>query len=324
MTSIGHGSVRGSSGAIGLACAHAASQRAMPCDRLHRRPPARPRPGRRRRLAHHDPVQGARPARDEQARPDPGHRRRPGRRGGIRRTLSRARSRDAVTRRGAGHAPATASGAGWSTRSTAPRTSSAACPVWATLIALVVDDEVVLSAWSRRRSCSGAGGPPTDSGAWTGRSLLKATRCQVSDVRRLEDASLSYSSLHGWDERGRLDDFLSLIASLLAHPGVRRLLVLHAARRGAVDLAAEPELAALRHGRARRDRPRGRRAVHLPGRHRRARSAATRWPPTATCTTRRCRSSARCPTATTTPTHRRASPARSMSCARDRHPRRQD
>ena len=47
-------------------------------------------------------------------------------------------------------------------------------------------------------------------GAWTGRSLLKATRCQVSDVRRLEDASLSYSSLHGWDERGRLDDFLSL------------------------------------------------------------------------------------------------------------------
>jgi len=36
-------------------------------------------------------------------------------------------------------------------------------------------------------------------GAWTGRSLLKATRCTVSDVRRLEDASLSYSSLRGWD-----------------------------------------------------------------------------------------------------------------------------
>ena len=39
----------------------------------------------------------------------------------------------------------------------------------------------------------------------------KATRCTVSDVRRLEDASLSYSSLHGWEERDRLEDFLSLM-----------------------------------------------------------------------------------------------------------------
>ena len=46
---------------------------------------------------------------------------------GIRRTLSRARPRDAVARRGGGLERASASGAGSSTRSTAPRTSSAAC-----------------------------------------------------------------------------------------------------------------------------------------------------------------------------------------------------
>ena len=81
-------------------------------------------------------------------------------------------------------------------------------PVWATLIALVVDDEVVLSVVSapqlQKRWWASNG-----NGAWTGRSLLKATRCTVSDVRRLEDASMAYSSLHGWEERDRLEDFLS-------------------------------------------------------------------------------------------------------------------
>ncbi len=83
-------------------------------------------------------------------------------------------------------------------------------PVWATLISLVVDEEVVVGVVSapqlQRRWWASAGG-----GAWTGKSLLKATRMQVSDVRRLEDASLSYSSLSGWDERGRLDDMVGLM-----------------------------------------------------------------------------------------------------------------
>src|SRR5690606_32047657 len=82
-------------------------------------------------------------------------------------------------------------------------------PVWATLIALAIDDEVVLSVVSapqlQRRWWASK-----DGGAWTGRSLLKAQQCHTSDVRRLEDASLSYSSLTGWEERGRLDDFLAL------------------------------------------------------------------------------------------------------------------
>src|SRR5918993_5479962 len=127
---------------------------------------------------------------------------------GIRRTLSRARSRDAVLGEEQGSS-------GHSQRRwiidpiDGTKNFVRGVPVWATLISLVVDDEVVLGVVSapqlQRRWWASTG-----NGAWTGRSLLKATRCQVSDVRRLDDASLSYSSLSGWDERDRLDDLASL------------------------------------------------------------------------------------------------------------------
>ena len=163
--------------------------------------------------------------------------------------------------------------------------------------------------------CSGAGGRPPATAPWTGRSLLKATRCQVSDVRRLEDASLSYSSLHGWEERGRLDDFLVADAALLADPGLRRLLVLHAAGRGRRGHRRRAGARPLRHGRAGRDRARGGRPLHLAGRRATAPSAATPWPPTATCTRRRCRSWARCPTMTTTRTGSRPGPGSVLRAA---------
>ena len=79
-------------------------------------------------------------------------------------------------------------------------------------------------------------------GAWTGRSLLKATRCQVSDVRRLEDASLSYSSLSGWDERGRLEDFVSLMRRCWRTRAYGDFWSYMLLAEGAVDIAAEPEL----------------------------------------------------------------------------------
>ena len=63
---------------------------------------------------------------------------------------------------------------------------------------------------------------------------------------------------------------------------------------GAVDIAAEPELEV--YDMAALDvivREAGG-TLHLARRRRTGRAAATRWPPTATCTTRRCRSSARC------------------------------
>jgi histidinol-phosphatase len=159
---------------------------------------------------------------------------------GIRRTLSRVRSRDAVTGEEQG---STGSGARRWIVDPIDGTKNfvRGVPVWATLISLVVEDEVVLGVVSapqlQKRWWASSG-----NGAWTGRSLLKATRCQVSDVRRLEDASLSYSSLSGWDERGRLDDMVSLMRRVWRTRAYGDFWSYVLLAEGAVDLAAEPEL----------------------------------------------------------------------------------
>ena len=103
-------------------------------------------------------------------------------------------------------------------------------PVWATLIGLMDGAEVVVGvasapALSRRWWAA------RDGGCWTGRSLTKATRCRVSSVARLADASLSYSSLSDWEERAGWRVPRSRPLGL-AHPGLRRLLVARAGRRG--------------------------------------------------------------------------------------------
>ena len=159
---------------------------------------------------------------------------------GIRRTLSRVRSRDAVT----GEEQGTS---GHSQRRwivdpiDGTKNFVRGVPVWATLIALAVDEEVVLSVVSapqlQRRWWASSG-----NGAWTGKSLMKATRCEVSDVRRLEDASLSYSSLSGWEDRGLGEDFLALMRRCWRTRAYGDFWSYMLVAEGAVDLAAEPDL----------------------------------------------------------------------------------
>ena len=159
---------------------------------------------------------------------------------GIRRTLSRARPRDAVLGEESG-----ASGHSQRRWVVDPidgtKNFVRGVPVWATLIALMVEDEVVVGCVSapqlNRRWWASKGG-----GTWTGRSLLKATECHVSDVADLGDASLSYSSLSGWDERDRLDDFLSLSRRCWRTRAYGDFWSYMLVAEGAVDLAAEPEL----------------------------------------------------------------------------------
>jgi len=159
---------------------------------------------------------------------------------GIRRTLSRVRSRDAVLGEEQGSV-------GHSQRQwivdpiDGTKNFVRGVPVWATLIALAVDGEVVLGVVSapqlQRRWWASTG-----HGAWTGRSLLKATQIHTSDVRRLEDASLSYSSLSGWEERGQLEDFLALSRRVWRTRAYGDFWSYMLLAEGAVDLAAEPEL----------------------------------------------------------------------------------
>ncbi len=159
---------------------------------------------------------------------------------GIRRTLSRVRSRDAIT--GEEQGSSGNSQRRWIVDPIdGTKNFVRGVPVWATLIALAVDDEVVLGVVSapllQRRWWASNG-----NGAWTGRSLLKAKQCQVSDVRRLEDASLSYASLIGWEQRDRLDDFMSLMRRCWRTRAYGDFWSYMLLVEGAVDLAAEPEL----------------------------------------------------------------------------------
>lgn len=114
-------------------------------------------------------------------------------------------------------------------------------PVWATLLALVEDGEVVLGVVSapalNRRWWAAAG-----SGAWTGRALSSARQLRVSRVLRMEDASLSYSSLDGWAERGGLRSFLTVAQRCWRTRAFGDFWSYMLVAEGAVDIAAEPEL----------------------------------------------------------------------------------
>jgi histidinol-phosphatase len=114
-------------------------------------------------------------------------------------------------------------------------------PVWATLIGLMDGDEVVVGVVSApalgRRWWAGR-----DGGAWSGRSLTKATRCRVSEVAKMPDASLSYSSLSDWEAQGRLDGLLDLGRAVWRTRAYGDFWSHMLVAEGAVDVCAEPEV----------------------------------------------------------------------------------
>jgi len=114
-------------------------------------------------------------------------------------------------------------------------------PVWATLIGLMDGDQVVAGVVTApalgRRWWAAAGG-----GAWTGRSLTKASRCQVSAVTSLADASFSYSGIGGWAQAGRLDGFMSLTKAVWRTRAFGDFWSHMLVAEGAVDISAEPEV----------------------------------------------------------------------------------
>ena len=115
-------------------------------------------------------------------------------------------------------------------------------PVWATLIGLMVGDEVVAGVVSApalaRRWWAAKGG-----GAFTGRSLLQGVPCRTSAVAAVEDASLSYSSIGGWVDCGRGQQFVDLMRDCWRTRAYGDFWSYMLLAEGAVDLAAEPELA---------------------------------------------------------------------------------
>ncbi|MBU6313116.1 MAG: histidinol phosphatase [Actinomycetales bacterium] len=111
-------------------------------------------------------------------------------------------------------------------------------PVWATLIALAIDDEVVVGVVAApalgRRWWAAKG-----SGAWTrGPEDSADRRCRVSAVSSLADASFSFSDGVGWLP-GTLEQMMGSVWRTRGYGDFwSHMLVAE----GHVDLAAEPEL----------------------------------------------------------------------------------
>jgi histidinol-phosphatase len=114
-------------------------------------------------------------------------------------------------------------------------------PVWATLIALL-DDGVpsvgVVSAPALQRRWWAARGQ----GAFAAVDGGQGRRLSVSAVAELGSASLSFSSLSGWAQRGSRERFIALTDAVWRVRAYGDFLSYCLVAEGAVDIAAEPEV----------------------------------------------------------------------------------
>lgn len=114
-------------------------------------------------------------------------------------------------------------------------------PVWATLIGLEVDHQMVVGVvsapmlgtiWYAARGM----------GAYTVRQGEAPQAIHVSKVDRMEDASMSISSLTGWKAIGRREQLIDLTDRIWRLRGFGDFWQYMLLAQGAIDLAAEPEL----------------------------------------------------------------------------------
>ncbi|MDR1851802.1 MAG: histidinol phosphatase [Propionibacteriaceae bacterium] len=114
-------------------------------------------------------------------------------------------------------------------------------PVWATLVALMENDQPVVGMVSApalgRRWWASRG-----AGAFVGRSIVASQPCHVSKVRSLDDAYLSYSEVAEWVDAGLGQQFANLMATCWRSRGFGDFWNYMLVAEGAVDLAGEPEL----------------------------------------------------------------------------------
>ena len=114
-------------------------------------------------------------------------------------------------------------------------------PVWATLIALLEDGVPVVGAVSapalQRRWWAAHG-----QGAFVAVNGAPPRRLSVSSVAELNSASLSFSSLSGWAQRGLRERFIALTDAVWRVRAFGDFLSYCLVAEGAVDIAAEPEV----------------------------------------------------------------------------------
>ncbi|MEO3923065.1 histidinol-phosphatase [Plantactinospora sp. CA-294935] len=162
----------------------------------------------------------------------------------VRATLARTRPRDGVLGEeyGASAAPAGAGPRQWVIDPIdGTKNFVRGVPIWATLISLMDGDVPVVGLVSApalgRRWWAATG-----LGAYAGKHQAAATPIRVSGVGRLADASFCYSSLHGWEETGRLDPMLDIVRTVWRSRAYGDFYGYMLVAEGAVDAMVEPEL----------------------------------------------------------------------------------
>lgn len=115
-------------------------------------------------------------------------------------------------------------------------------PVWATLIALLDGDDIVVGVVSapalarRWWAARGLGAYASEPGS------TEPRRLQVSAVSVLSDASFSYSDAIGWAERGAADGLRTLLTGTWRQRAYGDFWSHMMVAEGVVDVAAEPQL----------------------------------------------------------------------------------
>jgi len=114
-------------------------------------------------------------------------------------------------------------------------------PIWGTLIALAIDGVPVLGVASMPALGRRWWGM-TGAGAWAATGHAEPERLRVSGVAALADAVVSYNSLPGWDEAGRLDEVIALTRAAWRSRAIGDLWPYLLLAEGAVDVVGEFDL----------------------------------------------------------------------------------
>jgi histidinol-phosphatase len=114
-------------------------------------------------------------------------------------------------------------------------------PIWGTLIALAIDGVPLLGVVSSpalgKRWWAARG-----QGAWSEERGGEAKSLRVSGVADLADASLSYNSLKGWDDEGRVDEVIALSRRVWRTRAIGDMWAYMLLAEGAIDIVGELDM----------------------------------------------------------------------------------
>ena len=114
-------------------------------------------------------------------------------------------------------------------------------PIWGTLISLAVEGEPVVGVVSApalgKRWWAARG-----HGAWGQATGEEPRALHVSKIADLADASLSYNSITGWDDAGRLDELMDLTRSVWRSRAIGDMWAYMLLAEGALDIVSEFDL----------------------------------------------------------------------------------